>query len=125
MRRFLHFSEQAAHDAGLQPQQHQLLLQVAAVPQGQTATIAYAAERLGLRHNSTVELADRCVAEGLLRRAADSTDRRKVVLRLTPHGASVLRELSDFHARELYELAPGLLRGIRGVARAKRAGTRA
>ena len=33
LRRFLHFSECAALEAGLQPQQHQLLLQVAGAPE--------------------------------------------------------------------------------------------
>jgi hypothetical protein len=34
LRRFLHFSECAALEAGLQPQQHQLLLQIAGAPRG-------------------------------------------------------------------------------------------
>jgi len=59
LRSFLCFSEQAALRAGLQPQQHQLLLQVAGAPENATVTIAYAAARLGLKHNSAVELVDR------------------------------------------------------------------
>ena len=47
LRRFLHFSEIAATEEGLHPQQHQLLLQVAGAPEGTVVTIAYAAERLG------------------------------------------------------------------------------
>ena len=65
LRRFLLFSECAALEAGLQPQQHQLLLQVAGAPENTVVTIAYAAERLGLKHNSTVELVDRSEREGL------------------------------------------------------------
>jgi hypothetical protein len=42
LRRFLHFSECNANDAGLQPQQHQLLLHVAGAPEGTDVTIAYA-----------------------------------------------------------------------------------
>ena len=45
LRLFLHFSECAAIGAGLQPQQHQLLLQVAGAPEAIAVTIAYAAER--------------------------------------------------------------------------------
>ena len=48
LRRFLQFSECAALKAGLQPQQHQLLLQVAGAPNPKAVTIAYAAERLGI-----------------------------------------------------------------------------
>jgi hypothetical protein len=40
LRQFLHFSERAAVEAGLQPQQHQLLLQVAGASEGQAVTIA-------------------------------------------------------------------------------------
>ena len=117
LRRFLHFSEQAALDAGLHPQQHQLLLQIAGAPPGAVATIAYVAERLDLRHNSAVGLVDRCVAEKLLVRTEDPQDRRKVVLTIAPHGASVLEQLSTHHARELYDLAPTLLRSIRSIGR--------
>ena len=77
LRTFVQFSEQAAHNAGLQPQQHQLLLQIAGAPATAVPTIAYAAERLGLRHNSVVELANRCVEEGLLERTADESDARR------------------------------------------------
>jgi DNA-binding MarR family transcriptional regulator len=117
LRIFLHFSEEAAHDAGLQPQQHQLLLQIAGIAEGEEATVAYAAERLGLRHNSTVELVDRSVAQGLLLRAEDPGNRRRILLRITPHGEEVLRQLSAFHAHELHDLAPELLRSIRGIGR--------
>jgi hypothetical protein len=59
LRPFLHFSETAAQNRGLQPQQHQLLLQIAGDPDKVAATIGYAAERLGLRHNTVVELSNR------------------------------------------------------------------
>ena len=117
LRRFLHFSETAALEAGLQPQQHQLLLQVAGAPEDTAVTIAYAAERLGLRHNSTVELVDRSAREGLLTRIADPDDRRRAILRLTTRGRQVLSRLSDEHARELNELAPRLERALKNVRR--------
>ena len=62
LRTFLQFSEQAAHEVRLRPQQHQLLLQVAGAPERTAASIAYVAGRLGLRHNSAVELVNRSVA---------------------------------------------------------------
>jgi len=108
LRRFLHFSECAALEAGLQPQQHQLLLQVAGAPENKTVTIAYAAERLGLKHNSTVELVDRSEREGLLVRTADVDDRRRAILRVTRKGKRILDLLAGDHARELIELAPRL-----------------
>jgi DNA-binding MarR family transcriptional regulator len=115
LRRFMQFSEQAALQVHLHPQQHQLLLQVAGAPQGIQVTIAYAAERLGLRHNSVVELVNRSVSEGLLIRHKDSMDARFVLLEVTPKGRRILRSLSEYHARELNELAPQLIRALQHV----------
>lgn len=115
LRRFLQFSESAAVEAGLQPQQHQLLLQVAGAGEGVSVTIAYAAQRLGLKHNSTVELVDRSEREDLIERTADRDDRRRAILRLTRKGRQVLQRLSGKHARELNEMAPRLVRALRRV----------
>lgn len=115
MRRFLHFSESAALEAGLQPQQHQLLLQVAGAPEATIVSIAYAAERLGLKHNSTVELVDRSEREGLLTRAADPGDKRRAILRVTRKGNQILGHLSGDHARELNELAPRLVQALENI----------
>jgi DNA-binding MarR family transcriptional regulator len=117
LRLFLQFSEGAAHDIGLQPQQHQLLLQIAGCHEGVATTIAWAAERLGLRHNSVVELVDRCVRADLLVRGDDPDDGRRVTLRLTKHGEHILNDLSEAHVRELHVLGPALLRSLRGAAR--------
>ena len=57
LRTFLHFSEQAARQAGLTPSQHQLLLMIKGFDQGQPS-VGDAAEWLGLRHHSAVELVD-------------------------------------------------------------------
>jgi DNA-binding MarR family transcriptional regulator len=116
LRKFLHFSEEAAAAAGLQPQQHQLLLQVAGARKGTRVTIAYAAKRLKLRHNSVVELVNRSECEGLLLRAPDADDLRQVLLHITPKGKKVLRRLSIDHARELTELAPKLALDLRRIS---------
>ena len=115
LRRFLHFSECAALAAGLQPQQHQLLLQVAGAPESTPVSIAYAAARLGLKHNSVVELVDRSEAEGLLARTIDFEDKRRAILRITRKGRRVLERLSGDHARELNELAPRLIQALEHV----------
>ncbi len=112
LRLFLHFSEEAAAKLGLQSQQHQLLLQVAGAPDGATPTVRYAAERLGVRHNSVVELSKRCEEAGLITRKHDDPDRRCVVLELTAKGRQTLDALSIDHARELNELAPQLIRTL-------------
>ncbi len=115
LRIFLHFSESAALHAGLQPQQHQLLLQVAGA--SETVTIAYAAERLGLKHNSVVELVDRSEREGLLARTADPEDKRRAILQVTRKGREILARLSGDHARELQEMAPRLIESLRKIQR--------
>ena len=53
LRQFLHFSEQAAGEAGLTPQQHQALLAIKGFG-GAQLTIGELAERLQLRHHSAV-----------------------------------------------------------------------
>jgi DNA-binding MarR family transcriptional regulator len=109
LRRFVQFSEGCAAEAGLHPQQHQLLLQLAGAPDGAETTVSYAAERLGLRHHTVVELSKRCEEAGLINRNQDMNDRRCIQLQVTAKGHRVLRILSEAHARELYELAPGLI----------------
>jgi DNA-binding MarR family transcriptional regulator len=112
LRKFLVFSEQRAMEAGLHPQQHQLLLQIAGAPPGTLVTISYAAERLGLKHHTAVELSKRCEESGLLRRMSDGVDRRRVVLDITAHGRKTLAKLSEDHEHELYQLAPEMIRTL-------------
>jgi DNA-binding MarR family transcriptional regulator len=116
LRSFLHFSECAAQEAGLHPQQHQLLLQVAGAPRGTAVTIAYAAERLGLKHNSTVELVDRSEREGLLARTEDAADKRRAILQVTRKGKKILGQLTASHARELNELGPRLAKVLKQIS---------
>jgi DNA-binding MarR family transcriptional regulator len=115
LRSFVLLSEQATTEAHLHPQQHQILLQIAGAPAGSITSIAYAAERLGLRHHSVVELADRSVAEGLLLRSEDPLDRRRVILSLTKKGRAILDTLSEYHAHELRDLGPRLIRSLKRI----------
>lgn len=117
LRSFLHFSESAALEAGMQPQQHQLLLQVAGAAESAQVTIAYVAGRLALKHNSAVELVDRSEREGLLERTADAKDKRCAILRLTRKGRRMLDRLATAHGRELHELGPRLIWALEGVRR--------
>jgi len=117
LRKFLVVSEKAANDAGLHPQQHQLLLAVAGVPAGHSSSIAYTAEALGLKHNTVVELVDRCEREGLLKRTSDPADRRRVCLRTTPRGQRVLDRLSQVHVQELTLRGPRLIEALQNLLR--------
>ncbi len=115
LRRFYQFSEQAARKEGVQSKQYQLLLQVAGAPPEAMVTIAYAAERMGLKHNSMVELVDRSEREGLLMRKDDINDRRRTLLKVTRKGQQVLHRLAEQHARELTELAPRMMKALEHI----------
>jgi DNA-binding MarR family transcriptional regulator len=115
IRRFLHFSEQAARMAGLEPRQHQLMLALKGLPGSVRPRIGVLAERLQIRHHSTVELANRLSTGGYVRRHRMGEDRREVWLSLTPKGEKVLRELSLHHRTELRLHGPALIATLRNA----------
>src|SRR5579884_3991527 len=115
LRRFLHFSHLAAESAGVRHQQYQLLQCVYGMPGELDPTIANVAARMLLKHNSAVELVDRTIEQGLLRRCPDPTDHRRILLRMTPHGEKLLASLAAWHVRELEETGPELIRALRRV----------
>jgi DNA-binding MarR family transcriptional regulator len=117
IRRFLGFSEEQVRTAGMEPQQHQLLLAVKGLPEGATATIGELATRLQLRHHSTVELVDRLEKLGYVAGKRGEKDRRQVIVHLTPSGASILRKLSIAHHEELEVAGPRLAKALRTIAR--------
>ncbi|MFZ0745468.1 MAG: hypothetical protein WAM85_13740 [Terracidiphilus sp.] len=85
-------------------------------PAHTAATISYAAERLALKHNSTVEPVDRSELEGLLERRVDEDDKRRAILRVTRKGRLVLGRLARDHAKELNELAPRLTKALKHIS---------
>lgn len=101
LRRFLHFSEQAARDEGLTPNQHQLLLAIRGWTGATSPSITDVAELLQLRHHSTVELAHRAESAGLVSFHPDPTDGRRQLLHITPAGTAKLTALSVLHRDEL------------------------
>jgi DNA-binding MarR family transcriptional regulator len=115
LRKFLHFSSLAAGGAGLRAQQYQLLQCVWGMPEELDPTIANVAARMLLKHNSAVELVDRTIDQGLLRRSPDPTDHRRILLRMTPLGEQLLASLAAWHVRELEETGPELIRSLRRV----------
>ena len=126
IRRFLSFSEQAARAAGLEPRQHQLMLGLKGLPASKRPTIGELAERLQIQHHSAVELVNRLVAAGHIRRTRAGEDRREVLLSLTPKGERVLRQLSLHHRTELRAAGPALVTALRKAMQVSRAsnGTR-
>lgn len=115
IRRFLNYSEQAARAAGLEPQQYLMLLAIRGLPDGKEATIRTLAERLQLRHHSAVELIDRLVKRGLVRRARGRKDRRHVFIRITARGDILLSQLAQQRLEELRSTAPALVRALEAL----------
>lgn len=113
IRRFLHFSEQNARRAGLEPRQHQLLLALKGLPPQRRPRVAEVAERLQIQHHSAVELVNRLSSAGYVRRRRGTKDRREVLLSLTSRGQKVLRELSLQHRAELLSAGPALVKALR------------
>jgi DNA-binding MarR family transcriptional regulator len=115
IRCFLTFSEAAARAAGIEPQQHQLLLVLRSMRAPTRPTVRAVAQRLKIRHNSAVELVRRCVDRGFVHRETGEEDRREVSLRLTPAGTRLLRGLSIEHRTELRAAAPSLASALEAV----------
>lgn len=113
IRRFVRFSERAARSAGVEPQQHQLMLAVKGMPEGDQATISNLAERLQIQHHSTVELVDRLVNRGLVTRKRGAEDRRQVFVQLTAKGEKLLRDLSLHHRDELKKAGADLVGALK------------
>jgi DNA-binding MarR family transcriptional regulator len=115
IRKFLAFSEQAARSAGIEPQQHQLLLAVRGLPETLRPTIGVIAERLCVKHHTAVALVDKLEASLLIRRERCADDRREVLLHLTRDGQALLRTLSSLHHEQLQTAGPGMIRALRDI----------
>ena len=116
IRLFLHFSEKAAREAGLEPQQHQLLLAVRGFTgDADGPTVGYLAERLQIRHNTTVELIDRMEERRMIRRRPGDIDKRQVVVELMKPGEKLLEKLSEEHLSEISQTGPALIEALQGV----------
>lgn len=110
LRKFLRFSEKAARQCGVTPQQHQLMLGVAGYTGRGTATVSELAEFLQERHNSVVGLVERAAARGLVRKEHDEHDRRFVLVSLTPQGEQILARLTELHKEEVKAAREALMK---------------
>ncbi|HKD08890.1 MAG TPA: helix-turn-helix domain-containing protein [Bryobacteraceae bacterium] len=120
IRKFIHFSEAAARETQVEPQQHQLLLAVQGLPEGVKPTIRELASRLYIQHHSAVELINRLEASGLVERAAGPDDRREVWILLTRAGRLKLHQLALTHRNELETSGPELARALSSVLKHSR-----
>lgn len=104
LRRFLRFSEEVTHSAGITSLQYLLMLQIKGFPGREWATVGELAERLQAKHHGVVSLISRCEAAGLVNRAVSSSDRRRVEVTLTKTGERLLERLARLHRGELLSL---------------------
>lgn len=108
LRKFQKFSESAARDLGLTPQQHQLILAIKGYPGRDYVTARELAERLQITHHACVGLIDRCETVGLVMRKKNPDDGRSILIEVTPHGIQLLEKLSEIHLEEIKRI--GLFR---------------
>lgn len=100
LRCFLSFSETAAGDAGLSPQQYQTLLAIKGSGEGRLG-IKDIAARLLIRHHTAVELVGRLEENGFVTRRKCSVDARRVVVQHTAKADRIMDGLAAAHMREL------------------------
>ena len=113
LRKFLNFSETESERFGIAPQQYQLMQVIGSLAPNESASISFLAERMILRHNSTVELVDRAERAGLVRRVSDERDLRRSLVVLTTQGETVLRQMVAAHLQQLDgECGDRLLRAL-------------
>jgi DNA-binding MarR family transcriptional regulator len=120
IRGFLGQADAAACRAGLEPQQFQLMLAIRGLPEALEATVQVLAERLALKHNSTVELIDRMEKHGYVRRRHSEDDRRRVLISLRPQGERLLQQVARQRLIELRAEGAALLNAMDALLAPKR-----
>jgi DNA-binding MarR family transcriptional regulator len=120
IRRFLQEGDTTAKQAGLEPQQYLLLLAIRGLPTGAEATIRMLAERLSLRHHSTVELVDRMEGHGYVKRVRGREDRRQVLVLLQPRGVKLLEKVVEQRIIELRANGRALVTAISALLESRR-----
>ena len=121
LRRYQAFSERAAAAAGLEARHYLVLLMLRGLTLDAEASVSDFADWLQVRHHSAVGLIDRMEARGLVRRAIDPRDGRRVRVSMTREGRAALRGLALRHRDELRTIAPGLRETLRRVVDAQAA----
>ena len=108
LRKFLGFSEAAASEHGVTPQQYQALLAIEGFPGRSWVTVGELAEQMRIAHHSAVGLVDRMQTMRLVKRTAAKEDRRRVRVTLTAKGLKLLERLYRVHREELRSSGPQL-----------------
>jgi DNA-binding MarR family transcriptional regulator len=115
IRDFLQEGDASARRSNLEPQQYLMLLTIRGLPEGLEPTIGKLAERLALKHHSTVELIDRLEMQGLVHRRRSEIDRREVRVSLSTRGATLMRQVASQRLEELCSSGATLADAINGL----------
>ncbi|GAA0583488.1 hypothetical protein GCM10010172_80520 [Paractinoplanes ferrugineus] len=95
---------QICADHDLTPAQAQLLCTIS----GQPRCMAELADVLGMARNALSQLVDRTERRGLVRRECQTTDRRMIMLSVTPAGQAAAQAVHTDIADRLPDIAAGL-----------------
>jgi DNA-binding MarR family transcriptional regulator len=116
LRRFLRFSKDyLAEEARLTPEQYEALLALKAFGSRQGLLVGELSERLQVKHHTAVSLVDKLAQRRLVSRKREVTDRRKVHVRLTASGATLVSRLAVVHRDTLKRLAPELIAALQSI----------
>src|SRR5262249_36102628 len=115
LHRCLMTSESRAREVGLQLQEYQVLLAVKSHGEADAPTIGALATRLQTDRGTLGELVENLAARDFLRRERDQSDRRRVLISLTPAGERWLVSLSDEVLGGLAKSGLSLFRALRVV----------
>lgn len=116
LREFQAFSSSAAQAVGLPTQQHQALLIIRAASAGSAVSVGMIADELLVAPHTAAELVGRLEAAGLVSRAIDRADARRVAVSLRPKAKRLLSRLSRTHLDEIRQLAPKLILTLQNIS---------
>lgn len=94
LRIFIAFSNANAHNAGLTSQQYQALLAIKGSGNQSGISVGELAEFLLIKHHTAVELVNRMVKLGFLKKVVDQNDNRRVLVALTKKGVLRLQKVA-------------------------------
>jgi DNA-binding MarR family transcriptional regulator len=115
IRRYLDFSDRAAKSAGIEPKQYQLLLAIKGLPPDVEATVGGLAERLHIRHHSSVELINRAAKNKFVERRRAGNH---VFVQLTARGERVLLRAVQKRLQDLHTAGPILIDALKQLTTA-------
>jgi DNA-binding MarR family transcriptional regulator len=101
LRIFLEFADTNARNVGLTSQQYQALLAIKGLSGRTPMYVGELAGFLLIKHHTAVELVGRMVRLGLLRRAVDASDNRRVLVTPTKKGNLLLQKVAAINFKHL------------------------